>query len=147
MKDLLQKPEKKSSLRIGIIINLAALFYLIFTWSYKWDDRSQLWLLVSGGVALVILLFTYFTNFGLTGLWRYTHLRVKDLDERELVENNRALRFAYSIFGITVLLLLGYFAVSEIVPSIIPVVAMLYFAHILPGVYLGWTKAKENDNL
>ena len=140
MENLMQKPEKKSNLRIGIIINMLALFFLILSWSVKWEDRAQIWLLISGGAALFILLFTYFVNFGLTGLWNYTHKKIKDLDERELAENNRALRFSYSVFSIMVLLLFGYFAVSESVPNIIPIGGMLYFAHILPGVYLGWTR-------
>ena len=136
----MKQPENRMIRRIGIIINLIALSYIVITWAINPGEKTRLGLLLSGGFAMLILLFTYYYSFWRTNLWRYTHTRVNKLNERELVENNQALRFAYSAFTVIVLFMLMYYVLSPAVLSIVPVAGMIYLAHILPAVYLGWTK-------
>lgn len=140
MSDLMKQPENRNIRRLGIIINLIALSYIVITWAINPGEKTRMGLLLSGGFALLILLFTYYYSFWRTNLWTYTHKRINMLDERELAENNRALRFAYSVFTVIVLIILLYFVLSTAVLSIIPVAGMIYLAHILPAVYLGWIK-------
>ena len=130
----------KSNLRIPIVSNLAAIMYIIIRWELNPLARTSTWFLITVGLALFILLLTYYICFWRTGLWKYTHEKVDKLDERELAENNSALRFSYSVFSILVLTMMLIYVLAEVTISIIPVVLLIYLAHVLPGVYLGFRK-------
>ncbi len=134
MKDSKQSP----NLRILIIANLVALSYIILSWELFKDNQADTLVLIAQGMSLATLLITYYAGFWHNGLWKYTHKKVDQLDERELAENDRALRFAYSSFTVFVLALLLIYVLLEISLTIIPVVSLIYLAHILPAVYLGW---------
>ena len=131
-----------SSLRLktGIVLNLLALAFLVITWSTNNPSRTKIGLIITGVFALCVLLYTYYYSFIQTGLWKFTHKVVPKMDEREYAVNNRALRFSYGIFSIVVLVYLFLCVLNKRIPHIIPVVGLIYFAHILPAVYLGWKR-------
>ena len=131
-----------SSLRLktGIVLNLLSLGFLFVSMTTKNPVGSKLALIITLVFALCVLLYTYYYSFVQTGLWKYTHKIVPKMDEREYADNNRALRFSYSVFTVTVLVFLMYCALRSIVPHILPVVSFIYFAHILPAVFLGWKR-------
>ena len=140
MKDSKQNP----NLRILIIANLVALSYIVLSWELFQDNHTDTLVLIAQGMSLATLLITYYAAFWHTGLWKYTHRKVDQLDERELAENDRALRFAYSSFTVLVLALLLIYVLADISLTIIPVVSLIYLAHILPAVYLGWRNHSPN---
>ncbi len=127
-------------LRTGIVLNLLALAFLVLSWTTIPVNKTKIGLIVTGIFALLVLLYTYYYSFWQTGLWKFTHTIVPKLDEREYAISNRALRFAYSIFTIVVLAYLLFSVLTKKMPHIIPVVGLIYLAHILPAVYLGWRR-------
>ncbi len=127
-------------LKTGIVLNLLSLAFLVLSWSTNSYTKTKLGLIITCLFALLVLLYTYYYSFWQTGLWKFTHKIVPKLDEREYAVNNRALRFAYSVFTIVVLALLMYYALTKTLPHMVPVAGLIYFAHILPAVYLGWKR-------
>jgi len=127
-------------LKIGIVLNLLALAFLVLSWTVNPVNNTRLGLAITGIFALSVLVYTYYYSFVQTGLWRFTHTVVPKLDEREYALTNRALRFAYAVFTVVVLAYLLFSVLSKKLPHIIPVVSLIYFAHILPAVYLGWKR-------
>jgi len=127
-------------IRTGIVLNLLALAFLVLSWTTNPINKTKIGLIITGIFALMVLLYTYYYSFWQTGLWKFTHTLVSRLDESEYAANNRALRFAYSIFSIVVLVYLLFIILAKKMPHIIPVAGLIYFAHILPAVYLGWTR-------
>ena len=105
-------------LRTGIVINLLALAFLVLSWTTNPVNKTKIGLIVTGVFALLVLLYTYYYSFVQTGLWKFTHTVVPKLDEREYALNNRALRFAYSIFTIVVLAYLLYSVITKKMPHI-----------------------------
>ena len=130
----------KLKLRTGILLNLLALAFLVLSWTGNPVNKTRIGLIITGAFALVVLLYTYYFTYWQTGLWKFTHTTGNKLDEREYYLNNQALRFSYSIFTVVVLIYLLYSVLSKKVLHIIPVAGLIYFAHILPAVYLGWRR-------
>jgi hypothetical protein len=131
-----------SSLRLktGIVLNLIALTFLVLGWTTNLINTTNTGLIITSVFALLVLLYSYYYSFWQTGLWKFTHSVVPKLNEKEYALSSRALRFAYSVFTIVVLAFLLYSVLTKKLPHIIPVVSLIYFAHILPAVYLGWRR-------
>ncbi len=131
-----------SSLRLktGIVLNILSLGFLFFSMTVNNPSKSKIGLIITMVFALCVLLYTYYYSFVQTGLWKYTHKGVPKMDEREYADTNRALRFSYAVFTVTVLVYLLYCVLRNKVPHILPVVSFIYFAHILPAVFLGWKR-------
>ncbi len=77
-------------------------------------------------------------SFHNTGLWRFTHTKTKDLDERELEVTNKAIRFSYSVMAITTPMVLYAFFFAKLQLNVVLPFGFLYVAHVMPAVYLGW---------
>ena len=82
-------------------------------------------------------------SFHKTGLWKFTHTKTKDLDERELAVTNKAIRFAYSVLAVLTPLVIYVFIFAHIKLTIWIPFFFLYIAHVLPAVYLGWLGEKR----
>lgn len=130
--------------RIGVIITFFTLFGAAILFEYC---KSLGWttLFTVGEIVLILsfiagLIFTFFR----TGLWQFTHIPSKDLDERELRLTNRVLRFSYSLLSIFLLvLLLGYSLISREVSSVV-VFALIIFVHLLPAAVIAWSEKQLN---
>lgn len=92
-------------------------------------------------VSLLVMLFvTYPFGFIITGLWGFTHKSVGELDERELQITGKALRIAYAVFSVIILIVLYLFAVLEIRLSVVLAAGLLLFAHLLPGTVIAFSE-------
>ena len=89
---------------------------------------------------LVILLISFILSFMRTGLWKFTHRPLKDLDEREIRMTSKSLRAAYALFTVFILGLLLVFAVFNISVSIVLAVSLILFAHLIPGTIIAMTE-------
>jgi len=89
---------------------------------------------------LLTLLISFILSFMRTGLWKFTHKPIKDLDERELELASKSLRTAYSLFAILVLCILLVIAVFNIAVSIILAVSLIFLAHLMPGIVIAFTE-------
>lgn len=88
---------------------------------------------------LFILVISFFRAFIRTKFWKMVHTASKNLDEREMFAVLESLRFSYSIFTITTLIiififaLIGYHRIDILLAG-----ALLLLAHTLPAAILGW---------
>jgi len=135
--------ESQMRRRAFVVLNLASLVTLELIY-FGW---------VAGGVhnpvavglvvvCLIGLVLSFFHVIWRTGLWRMTHAKVENLDERQIMVTREALRYSYGIFAPCSLLLMFVAAVAadhgwRIFDVMLPA-ALLYFAHILPAVILAW---------
>ncbi len=126
-----------------VALNLASLFLLELLY-YGW---------VSGGVhnpvavglivvCLIGLVLSFLHVIWRTGLWKLTHAKVENLDERQVIVTREALRYSYVIFVPCSLVLMYAAALASdfgwrIFDVLLPA-GLLYFSHILPAVILAW---------
>lgn len=89
-----------------------------------------------------LLCFVIWTSLFMAGMMKGAEW-IKDLDERELVITNNAIRFAYTVLAIASPLVLYIFFFAKLKLNIVLPFAFLYLAHILPAVYLGWLGEKR----
>ena len=127
-------------IRAGITINLVALGFIIFSFLDKTYNTSQAWLIITAIFALLVLIYTYYYSFSQTGLWKETFTIIPVKSELPSDSRLKAVRFAYSVFTIIIMIFLVYQVASKTVPHIAAVAGLVYLAHILPAVYLGWKR-------
>ena len=90
---------------------------------------------------LLILVISFFRAFIRTKFWKMVHTSIKNLDEREMFAVLESLRFSYSIFTITTLIiififaLIGYHRIDVLLAG-----TLLLLAHTLPAAILGWNE-------
>jgi hypothetical protein len=99
-------------------------------------------IVVSLIVVFITLQFSFSRLHKKTGLWKLVHTSVKELDEREIQITHEALRYSYSIFVITCLLIIFIFSILEIdlIIDVISGVTLLYLAHTLPASVIAWAE-------
>ena len=136
--------KKKNTLqKTSIVIHLISLVSWTVIFNPWTQIVSEVWaknlFLISIGICA---LSSYF-SFNKTGLLKFTHTKTKDLDERELIVTNNAIRFGYSALGIVASLLLFVIALTSWQIHVTHAAFILYIAHILPAVYLGWMGEKR----
>jgi hypothetical protein len=128
---------------MGIATNLIALVLLVVVFElikYK-VIIGKIPGLFMIGVALIVVIASFIYAFGLTGAWKLSHQRIKNLDERQIQVVLHSIRISYSIFVIIVLLVIYAFAILEKGPvDVVLAAAMLYLANILPASILAWTE-------
>ncbi len=127
--------------RFGVVITLVSLFAAAFIFEYavnhhQWSMQLSIIEFVMLGVFLISFIFTFLK----TGLWKFTHKPLEVLDEREMELTSKSLRYAYMIFSIIVLALLLAFSVLDRPLSVVLVVALILFAHLLPAAFIAWTE-------
>lgn len=91
--------------------------------------------------ALVIISISFFRVFWKTGLWRLTHTSLKNVDERQAMVINNALRWSYSVFTILTISIFYFYALyKSLNVSLVLMACLLYTAHILPASIIAWTE-------
>ncbi|MCD6113634.1 MAG: hypothetical protein J7J86_10275, partial [Bacteroidales bacterium] len=118
--------------RIGVILTYLSLLIIDLVFEYCKIYQLTYVLGIIGIIAFVVFVTSFVTTYLKSGLWRFIHKPLKQLDEREIILTSNSLRYAYSIFTIFVLVLLLVFAITEIYVDIVLVVSLILFAHILP---------------
>jgi hypothetical protein len=111
-----------------------------------WSELKGAEPLVIAGLilSLAVLAVSFILIHVVTGLWRLTHTKVSNLDERQILVTHDALRHSYAI--ITILCLLALFWKSlfpgENPNLIIIFAALLYLAHTLPASVIAWRESE-----
>ena len=129
--------------RIGVVLNLLSLFlFLVFYYAGRALGWDRLLLIGGVSVCLAVWLVSFITVHVRTGLWKFVHTRVDDLDERQAQVAHEALRYSYATFTVICLLIMffnattgyrGHYMFDAILPA-----SLLYVAHILPSSVLAW---------
>ena len=129
--------------RIGVVINyLCILLVLVLFYLGKnagWNIPLIIGVIAALAVAIVTLVVFHFR----TRLWKLVHTPIKELDERELQLTDKSLRYAYSIFSITCLLILAhcFYNLTESRDSAMGALvlfSLIYLAHTLPSSIIAW---------
>jgi len=132
--------------RLLIATNLIALLTtIVFFEAFKELLRNTERLPLLGAIMaalLLVIVATYYTGFYKTRLWQLIHVSSSKLDEREIQVINTGLKYAYAIFTITTLAVIYWHTITEIHMNAITAIALLYLAHIMPAVTIGW---REKD--
>lgn len=131
--------------RIGVIINLLSLIIVNSIFEFRSVEQWNITLLITGIISLIIFVVSMVLIFLKTGLWRFTHKPLKNLDEREIGLTSMSLRYAYGIFTVIVLLLLLSFSLLERPINIVLVASLILFAHLLPATVIAWSEKQIED--
>ncbi|MCK5776046.1 MAG: hypothetical protein KAH25_07720 [Bacteroidales bacterium] len=124
--------------RIGVILFSVNLFSIVFLFEYVTHATAIFnWLMP---ILLLSLIVIFVMAFIKTGLWRFTHKNIDELDEREVALTAKASKTAYAIFSIFIIVLLFVNVFMGLSLSIVGVVCLLLFAHILPASIIVWTQ-------
>ena len=132
--------QSMTSIRLGILLSMLSLIAIVVLFELGIRLEWTSLLIIIEIPLLVILLISFILSFMRTGLWKFTHRPLKDLDEREIALTSKSLRTAYSLFAILVLCILLVFAVFNIAVSIILAVSLILFAHLIPGIVIAFTE-------
>jgi len=133
----------KKKRRIGVVLNIAALFLTVFLFELIRFDMGigKIAGIVLMGLSLVTVIISFIIVFGSTRIWKMSHQRMKALDERQIQVILNATRISYSIFVIVALILIYGFALIEKGPiDVVIAASLLYLAHLLPASILAWTE-------
>jgi peptidoglycan/LPS O-acetylase OafA/YrhL len=141
---------EKTRRRIRVVLNYLFLlimnvcFYLV---SEKVDMTHMVDAVGIG--ALVLVAITFRRLHKKTGLWKLTHAKTDQLDERQVQITHRALSQSYGWFTVICLVIMLVHAVLyRLVPGLnfvitVPLVgSLIYLAHTLPGSILAWTETE-----
>lgn len=136
------------NLKTLVVLNYAALLIMNVTFYFVYKGRDASHIFDAVGIScFVIVILTFIPLHKKSGIWKLTHTKSKDLDERELTLTHWALSESYGWFAVICLLIL--FALSlisrmNICPKYsisIPLVAsLIYLSHTLPGSMIAWKK-------
>ena len=125
--------------RIWISLNYFSLILsLLVFYTGKFMSWPTIIIIVQIGMVAAFV-YSFFLAFIKNNLWRMVHTADKYLDERELQVVLHALRFSYSIFTITTLVIIYGFSIAEKGPiDVLLAAALVLFAHTLPAAVVGW---------
>lgn len=145
-------PVFHSHRRMGVVLNYFSLILLalsIMAIEYGWAAG---WPIAGLIVGLMLFTLTFFQVYGRTGLWKFVHMPLERLDEREVQVIHHSLRVAYTIFTVIALLYIlvltlgiqffagltdpdGDFSLGSVVFA-----AFIYLSHILPASIIAWSE-------
>jgi hypothetical protein len=138
--------------RRAVVVNYLSLIILsvsIMASEYRW---GTVWPFVGIFLSLAGFIVTFVQVYGRTGLWKFVHLPLKELDERETQLIYRTLQVAYTIFTVVALLYIlaltlkiqffagltdpsGDFSFGNVVFAV-----FIYLSHILPASIIAWNE-------
>ena len=149
---MMSRTASRSYRKTGVVLNYLSLILLavsIMAIEYRW---GTVWPIAGIVIGLVCFTFTFVQLYGRTGLWKFVHMSLEDLDEREVQLIHNSLRIAYAIFTVAALLYIlvltlkiqffagltdpsGDFSFGNVVFA-----AFIYLSHILPASIIAWSE-------
>ncbi len=144
--------ESNSSRKTGIILNYFSLVLLAFSImasEYRWAGG---WPIAGIILGLALFILTFVPIYGRSGLWKFVHMSLEKLDERETKIIHHSMQVAYT--GFTVLALLYIFILTMKIqffagltdPSgdfsfgSVIFASFIYLSHILPASIIAWSE-------
>ncbi|OQX96841.1 MAG: hypothetical protein B6I20_13920 [Bacteroidetes bacterium 4572_117] len=140
--------EQKKSIskrRLGVVITFISLFSIVSIFEYGRIEHlleQNIILQITGIISLIVFIVSLTLTFIKTGLWKFTHKSLNTLDEREIILTSKSLRYAYAIFTVFTLFLLLSLSILGKPLSIVSVVSLIVFTHLLPASVIAWTERK-----
>ena len=139
--------------RIQAVINYAALLIMNIAFYFVYRERSASHIYDAIGLAsLIAVAVTFIPLHWKSGIWKLTHTKSKDLDERELSLTHWALSESYGWFAVTCLVIMLAMTLATRLNTCLqytismPLVAsLIYLSHTLPGTMIAWKKEIPKD--
>jgi len=138
----MKKGLSKTARRLRIVINYASLVLLLILFYLGKHYLGWSSVLISAlAAAFVLTLVTFISVHVRTGLWRLTHTKVEELDEREIQVTHESLRHSYSFLTIILAIIIFTMALigKDVYSPLLPA-SLIYFAHTLPSSVIAWTE-------
>ena len=130
---------------VVIALDYISLIGFIVSFEYCKTRGLELWSEALCIVFLSLFVGGFIFGFIRTGLWRYIHKPLRQLNAKEMEETSRALRIAYSVFAMLVISLLLVFSFAEFGPDLVSVIGIYLIAHTLPAAVVAWTKPFQRE--
>lgn len=145
-----KEDENMTGGRIQVTVNYTALLLMNITFYFVFIGKNASHIYDAVGlISIIVVGITFRSVHWKTGIWKLTHTKSKNLDERELSLTHWALSKSYGWFAIICLVIM--FALSlisrmNICPqytiSMPLVVSLIYLSHTLPGSIIAWKAEK-----
>ena len=126
--------------KIGVLFTYLSLLTILMVFEYAREEGVSLFLKVIEAISILIFITSFIITYVKTGLLRFTHKPIRELDEREIILLSKSLRYSYTSFTILVLLLLMSFTLTNASVDMVLVVSLIIFAHLLPASIIAWTE-------
>jgi mannose/fructose/N-acetylgalactosamine-specific phosphotransferase system component IIC len=134
--------KKKSKNRMWISLNLISFILLLVFYYMAKNNQWQQNFMIGSAFALLLFVISVYAGFIKTNFWKMVHSKSKNLDEREFSVVLKAIKFSYSIFAILCIVLIYGLAFTQfLLVDVVLGAGLLYLAHILPAVVVGWNEA------
>jgi hypothetical protein len=142
--------------RFYVLLNYS-ICILMFVWlSAATGNSNKLPWLLAMLLSLVVGGFSFYIIHIKSDIWKLTHKRTAQLDERELKLTQEALSKSYSLFTLICLLAfylillaykdpLNYSFASFKSQLALFAFLMIYVAHTLPGAFIAWKNVSYSD--
>jgi hypothetical protein len=129
--------------KLGVVLTFLSL--VGFVWIFEWASVNA-WntiLLISEIILILIFIVGFLLSAIKTNAFKYVNTSIKNLEEKESVVINRALKAGYALFSLIALCLLIIFAIIGKPVSIVMAVAMILLAYLIPISFIAWTNNRQ----
>ncbi len=141
------------NLKMLTVVNYLTLILMnvMFYFVYRGSRVSHIYDIIGISSFLIVIL-TFIPLHWKSGIWKLTHKKSEDLDEKELTLTHWALSESYGWFAVIcllILLALSLISKMNICPQYtisMPLVAsMIYLSHTLPGTLIAWKRTVSDS--
>lgn len=146
------KNMSRNKRRIFVVLNFFFMIFFIVFFIRGEYTSWNLGLIMVVSISFLIFIFSIVILYGRTNLWKLTHTKTDELDEREIYITHQAFRKSYEIFGVLSLILLFFifftvrYSFFTLTPrghyslGLILLMALNYLFNIIPAAILAWTE-------
>ena len=134
----MEKQLSQTKRRVGVLLSYLSLIVVVLLFEYCTKNDWNLTFSIIEIALLAIFISSFIITFIKTGLWQFSHKKIKNLDEREIIVTSKSLRISYSIFTIIAVFLIFILGITNLSISVVAAASLLIIAHILPASIIAW---------
>jgi len=134
----MEKQLSQTKRKAGVLISYLSLIIVVLLFEYCTKNEWSLTFTIIEIGLLAIFISSFIITFIKTGLWQFSHKKIKNLDEREIIVTSKSLRISYSIFTIIAIIIIFILGITNISISVVTAASLLIIAHILPASIIAW---------
>ena len=134
----MEKQLSQTKRKAGVLISYLSLIIVVLLFEYCTKNEWSLTFTIIEIGLLAIFISSFIITFIKTGLWQFSHKKIKNLDEREIIITSKSLRISYSIFTIIAIIIIFILGITNISISVVTAASLLIIAHILPASIIAW---------
>ncbi|MDP8239479.1 MAG: hypothetical protein P9X24_10350 [Candidatus Hatepunaea meridiana] len=139
----MRKKISKTKRRLGVIVNYLSLIIVVILFYIVKHEGWHNLMITGMFAALLLTVITFITVHLKTGLWKFVHTKIEQLDEREIQVTHESLRYSYSILSVILLVIIFIMSLAatgnDVLGPVLPT-SLIYLAHTLPSSVIAWTE-------